>query len=405
VKAAAKKWIKTALKLAVCAGAVWYLSTKVTLEDYAYRAGHPDEKVVIVEQTPDSIHIRDHSGNLRRIPRSDLATSEQVGDDKYLIELGLKSALRNTDLGWAGWALLVFAPVTFIVAWRLRLLLTTQGILLTIRDAILLTFAGNFFNFAMPGTTGGDLYKAYHIAKRTHKRTEGITVVLLDRVIGLISFLILAAGALAVSWQKQMIGEYGRWVGYLMIAMFVGACLFFSRRVRRRIRYDDLLRRFPMGDKLRRIDETAFNLRFHLRKTIGALAMTLVAHFFFITSVYCLARGLNIPPRPDFDAGDLYLAILLACVVGYLFAAIPISIQGFGLLEAVFFRVLVRGDWCSPSQMLALTLGARLLQIIWALPGIIVPWMGLKRPPGDSSGGDFRDADQERVAMATPESA
>jgi hypothetical protein len=67
--------------------------------------------------------------------------------------------------------------------------------------------------------------------------------------------------------------------------------------------------------------------------------------------------------------------------VGYLFAAVPISIQGFGLLEAVFIKVMVDGQWCDNSTMLALTLGMRLVQIVWSLPGIIVPWLGLERPP------------------------
>src|SRR5207244_2516168 len=124
------------------------------------------------------------------------------------------------------------------------------------------------------------------------------------------------------SWRRETIGPYGLWVGYLMAAMFVFACLFFSRRVRRAFRYDELLARLPIADKLRRIDHTAFNLRNHIDKTLIALAVTLVSHFFFITSIYCLARGLNIPPpelRPIFDTGDLYLAVMLATVVGYLF--------------------------------------------------------------------------------------
>src|SRR6185295_1740576 len=151
----------------------------------------------------------------RHVPRSELAKQVKGGRTRERIELGLLSVVRGTDLGWVGWALLTLGPVTFIISWRLRLLLRMQDIQLSLRDATLLTFAGNFFNFAMPGTTGGDIYKAFHIARRTHKRTEGITVVLVDRIIGLISFLLLAAGAIVVSWRKQMIGEYGKWVGYL----------------------------------------------------------------------------------------------------------------------------------------------------------------------------------------------
>lgn len=387
----ARKWIKTLLKLAVCGVAVWYLSAKVTLRDYVYLAADPDRKLILETPIPDpenpplELDVRDPAGGpVRRVARAELATQTRGGRTRERIELGLVSIVRRADLGWVGAALLAFAPVTFIIAWRLRLLLTMQQIFLSFRDAVLLTFAGNFFNFAMPGTTGGDLYKAYHIARRTAKRTEGVTVVILDRVIGLVSFLLLAAAAIVISWRRQMIGEYGRWVGYLMLALFLAAALFFSRRVRKWIRYDERLARLPLGDKLRRVDETVFNLRAHRGQTLLALAATVVAHFILITCLYFLARALHIPSRGDFDAGELYLAILLATVVGYLFAAIPISIQGFGLLEAVFIRVLVVGAWCNESQMLALTLGARLIQVIWASPGVLVPWLGFARPPSDA---------------------
>jgi hypothetical protein len=33
--------------------------------------------------------------------------------------------------------------------------------------------------------------------------------------------------------------------------------------------------------------------------------------------------------------------------------------------------------------MLALTLGLRLVQIIWSLPGVVVPWLGFARPRED----------------------
>jgi hypothetical protein len=75
---------------------------------------------------------------------------------------------------------------------ELRLLLSMQQISTSLRDATLLTFAGNFSNVAVPGTTGGDLYKAYHIARQTHKTAEGVAIVFLDRAVGLISFLLLA---------------------------------------------------------------------------------------------------------------------------------------------------------------------------------------------------------------------
>jgi len=379
VAPAAKRWISRLVKFAVCAGALWYLSDKVTISDHVRLADAPDEEYVLVGETHDTLTIRDpETGRERNVPRSALASK----DGQPYIERGLKSIVRSVDWRWSALALAVFGPSTFIMAWRLRLLLATQQIVITSWDALLLTFAGNFFNFSLPGTTGGDIYKAYHIAKRTHKRAEGVTVVFLDRVIGLISFLLLATGTIItlMLMNKEIIGAYGKWVGYFMVAFMIACGLFFSRRVRRWIRYDALLERLPFADKLRRIDETAFSFRYFPGKTFVSLVGTLANHFLIAIYIYFLAHGLGIEPRGDQTEGDMFLACLLATTVGFLFASIPISIQGFGLFEAVFYRVLVEGGWCTASQMIALTLGTRLVQIIWSLPGVAVPWLGFARP-------------------------
>ena len=199
---------------------------------------------------------------------------------------GLRSIACGADWTWGLWAIVTLGPTTFIMAWRLQLLLGTQEIKITLRDSLLLTFAGNFYNFAMPGTTGGDVYKAYYISKLTHRRTEGITIVLLDRAVGLISFLILAALTIFASWRSSMFGGYGQVVGY-PLALVVGGGLFFFRRFRRLIHYDALLMKLPFADKLKRIDETTFSFRYHHAQAALSLVTTFVSHFCIVTSVYC----------------------------------------------------------------------------------------------------------------------
>lgn len=383
MNASRKKWISRLVKLVVCLGALGYLSTKVSLNDTVRLAESPQKKYrLLSDESADPLHIRDpETGMERTVHRSELADqATHLKKDQRPIELGLKTVVHRAEWSWVRWALLIFTPTTFVMAWRLRCLLATQEISLSYRGALLLTFAGNFFNFAMPGTTGGDLYKAYHIAKRTQKRTEGITVVLLDRVVGLISFLLIAAPAIFAARGTEIVGDFGRWVGYLMLALIAGGLLFFSKRLRRLVHYDHWLNRLPFADKLRRVDETAFSFRYHRRQAALSLIVTLVNHFCIITAIYFLARSLGIDPIGDRSASELYLAVLISTVVGYLFAAIPISVQGFGLMEAVFLKVMVGGLWCDASTMLVLTLGARLLQVFWSLPGVLVPWLGLERP-------------------------
>jgi len=402
VSKSVKKWISRLVKFAVCAGALWYLSDKVTLDDYVRLAENPDKKYRLLEESQadagGTYRIQDtDTGDERTVTAADLAAQDQLEKRQRRIERGIKTVVKSADGRWGTWALLFFGPVAFILAWRLKCLLATQDIPISYRDALLLTVAGNFFNFAMPGTTGGDLYKAYHIAKRTAKRTEGVTIVILDRVVGLISFLLIAAVAIPIAAQgTTIVGVYGRWVGYATAAFIVCGLLYFSGRARRLIRYESWLAKLPFADNLKRIDETAFSFRRQSGKAFIALIVTLISHFFVFGTIYLLARSLGIHPAEGRDGVELVLAILIAAVVGYLFAAIPITIQGFGLLEAVYYKVLVDGQWCDASTMLVLTLGTRLIQILWSMPGIVVPWLGLERPPQAPGSAGGQPPDQLR---------
>ncbi len=382
MSASAKKWGIRLIKIAFCGGALWYLSTKVTLDDYI--RFDPESKTrhrILLESGNDILFQHAETGEVLSFDASPEAAAALPNEPPVRIERGLKTVVRNTDWSWCAWALVAFAPVTFIIAWRLRLLLATQDIPISFRDSLLLTFAGNFFNFAMPGSTGGDLYKAYHIAKRTDKRVQGVTVVVIDRVVGLLSFLLIAAVVLMFAGRTGRIGAYGQVVGYLTIALIAAGMLFFSRRVRNLLRYDKWLAKLPFAEKVRRVDETMFSFRFHKFQAVAALIATFLSHVCLVTYIYFLAHGFGIHAAGERTEVDLYFAVLISSVVGYLFAAIPISFQGFGLLEAVFIRVMVQGEWCDYSTMLALTLSMRLVQIVWSVPGIIVPWLGMERPP------------------------
>lgn len=388
------------MKFGVCALAIWFFARIVTLNDRVRLADDPDQLWTVVAESNDgdrrAFDLEHETLGKRTVTSADFATDDQLAKGQRAIQPGLKSIVARADSTWAILALAVFAPVPFIIAWRLRLLLSTQTIALTYRDAMLLTFAGNFFNFTLPGTTGGDIYKAFHIAKKTHKRAEGVTIVFLDRVFGLVSFLIIAAVTVFAARHTRIVGDFGTIVGYLLLALVVGGLAFSSKTVRQWVRYDNLLARLPLSDKIRRIDQTAFNLRNHAGKALTALIGTAISHFCFVTAVYCLARCFGIEPTGTQTQSGLYLATLISTVVGSLVAAIPISIQGFGQLEAVFYKIMVEGGWCQNSAMIVLTISARLIQVFWSLPGIIAPWLGLERP-------DLSAADEEAMLDPTSE--
>ncbi len=93
---------------------------------------------------------------------------------------------------------LMFLGAYLLGITRWRLLLHTQGIGLRWIRCFSLFFIGHFFNAFLLGATGGDVMKAYYAARETHHRkTEAVTTVFLDRLLGLVALVILVLVILA----------------------------------------------------------------------------------------------------------------------------------------------------------------------------------------------------------------
>jgi glycosyltransferase 2 family protein len=86
---------------------------------------------------------------------------------------------------------LMFLDIT-LMALRLSWLFRPSGLRLSFSNSLELTLVSSFFATFLPGAAGGDLAKLYYAASENKgRRTEIVTVVIFDRVIGLFSLLLL----------------------------------------------------------------------------------------------------------------------------------------------------------------------------------------------------------------------
>jgi hypothetical protein len=79
-------------------------------------------------------------------------------------------------------------------------------------DAVRLGFLGYLLTFVSLGTLGGDLLKALFVAReQPRRRAEAIATVVVDRVFGLYSLILLAAGAIIASgiWHSSTAAAVG----------------------------------------------------------------------------------------------------------------------------------------------------------------------------------------------------
>jgi uncharacterized protein (TIRG00374 family) len=269
-------------------------------------------------------------------------------------------------LGFAGYGFVEFASTV-----RWQFLLKVQGIHLSLRRVLSLTMIGVFFNFFIPGGTGGDAVKMFYLVKETPDRKEmALLSVIVDRLIGLVALIVFAGILIAWKWDWLLsVPETNHWV-YLALAVLGAGLLFVATTfvitgcglVHR------LPARMPGRDKLAEV-ALAYNVYGKAwRASSLAFVISLVAHAGYFGVFYCAIRalassGMQIPTLVEFYA--------ILPIIGTI-TSLPISVGGVGWREKLFETFFVGLCSATPGVAVAIASSGYLLTLAWGLIGGLI---------------------------------
>jgi len=330
----------------------------VQFHDYVDYKG---QKCRVIREAPTEITARDVSGREISVPRT---------NDPKQIRHGAIYLARNARVAPLIWSVLVFSLVAFLLAYRWQALLKVQGVNIPFWTMLQLTFAGNFLNFFLIGTTGGDLVKAYWVGRFSPKRAEGFVSVFIDRFIGVVVLILLAAILVVLMWHDRQVAELSRAVGLLVVASALAVVFLFSQRLRYLIRFDRWKHKLPISGIIGKIDQSLLAYRRSTGALLKAAGATAALQLLASTAAYFLGLAIHI------DAAIWYywLYVPLAFLIG----SIPVSIfWGLGLLEGAYVAFFSGSGFATVTQAAMLAMAVRLLQLAWALPGSIVLAKGI----------------------------
>jgi len=257
-------------------------------------------------------------------------------------------------------------------------LMRWQALTVPLADAIRLMFVGHFFNFFLPGSTGGDLIRAYLVTKRTASRTVAVATVLLDRFAGLAGMAFLAGAMTLATWGSPQARRAALAVGATLAIILAAGLVMFSSRVGRALRLDALLDRLPRKENLRIAVRTLRGLPRSPRTAAAVAAMTLGVHLLLAGGIACLGAALELPV-------PVGLYFLFVPVI-YILAAIPVSIGGLGVVEGMYIVFFAQGPEVGVSGVVALSLLARLTPMLLSLPGLVF-WLAERGARGGEAQG------------------
>ncbi len=302
-------------------------------------------------------------------------------------------ALSHANAFWLLMGIAAYGVVELISAVRWQWLLRVQGIDLGWSRVFLLTLIGVFFNFFIPGGTGGDVVKIFYLLKETPgQRALALLSVFVDRIVGLLALALVAGVVLATQWSwLTSTTETARyaWPAVFIYVFTIGG-IHFSWLVTKRGLVHKLPARFPGRDKLAEL-ALAYTLYGRAwRTSLAGLFISIFAHLAYFAIFYCAARafahdGARLP-----TLGELVSIMPIINVL----AAMPISLGGLGVREGLFEIYL--SQLCGVSEAVAVVISSSgyLFTLAWGLLGGVLYLF--YRP---SAHARLRDIEQEVAAL------
>ena len=246
-----------------------------------------------------------------------------------------KLSLRQVGTSFLHWqaisAMIVLMCIQpGITAWRWNLLLRAQEIRLPYHQAFGLTMIGLFFNVVIPGAVGGDLIKGYYITRAMEgRRSSAATSILMDRVLGLLGLILLAAVTVVPNFSELAKKPETHKLAMAVIGALIIGISFVSTAGLAGSRLSEwtLLPRV-VRNVLRSLSS------YHKKAAVipVAIAVSVFSHLLSCTAYYIALRSIG---GADVPLGYFFLLVPLGLVV----TAIPISPAGIGVGQVAFFAL------------------------------------------------------------------
>lgn len=223
-------------------------------------------------------------------------------------------------------------------------------------------FIGQFFNLFLPSGIGGDVFRAYYLSKSHHRgMSTTLTTTLVERSAGL--FALLFMGCFFAALHRvvvQGISLLYLFIGLIIAYLAANVALFHSW-IHRRL--TSLLMRFGLRDvegKLELVSEGLTTLRKNKKAIANCLLLSGVIQFLSVVVMWLAALAIGI--RAPFFIFLIFIPIVNLTIM------IPLTINGFGLRESVYY-LLFNQIGVAPEVAVTLSFLNFLIVTLSSLPG------------------------------------
>ncbi len=266
---------------------------------------------------------------------------------------------RTASWTWLGAALGLYLLMVVVSAWRWHLLLSAQHVAATLPRLLRSYLVATFFNNFLPSNIGGDVIRIRDTAGAAGSKTLATTVVLVDRGIGLLGLVFVAAlGASLTARASDTLGPSGPALLWLAVIAGVGLAvpiILWPEWVGRLLHPLKTLHQEWVEERITRLVGALAKFRSAPGALGLGLAGAIVVQAILVGFYAAIAAALGVP------VPTAHLAILVP--LSFIVQMAPLSVNGFGVREATFGVYFTRLGLPLESALAVSLIGAVLIML------------------------------------------
>jgi uncharacterized protein (TIRG00374 family) len=277
---------------------------------------------------------------------------------------------RTASPGWLLVGLLLYTLSLLIGTWRWGLILGAQSVSVPGRTLLSSYLVATFFNNFLPSNIGGDVVRIRDTASAAGSKTLATTVVLIDRGMGLMGLVLVAAIGASASqgaagtasvpvWPSLL------WAGLLLSVAVSAPAVFAPASVGQLLQPLRVFHQEWVTTRIERVTDALGRLRKNPEAIVGCFGGAVVVQTVMVSFYAAVAASMRIPISP------WHLAVIVP--ISFIVQMLPVSVNGFGVREATFTFYFTQLGVPHPleSALMVSFLGAALI-MLFSLSGAFV---------------------------------
>jgi uncharacterized protein (TIRG00374 family) len=276
------------------------------------------------------------------------------------------SHIRSASAPWLALALALYFASLLVSTWRWKLLLDAQGIAVPGRTLLTSYLVATFFNNFLPSNIGGDVIRIRDTAAPAGSKTVATSVVLIDRAVGLMGLVLVAAvgatvaGGGTTGTAPTLIWPAWLWAGFLAAVTVGTPAVIAPGSVGRLLKPLTVFHAEWVGNRIARITAMLGRLRARPSALAGGFMGAILVQAILVLFYAAVARSFGI------QIALWHMAVIVP--ISFIMQMLPVSVNGFGVREATFSFYFSRLG-LPMGAAIALSLGATALIMFFSLSG------------------------------------